>query len=136
MRRKSESPRLFVAFRRDEAGTATVESLLWLLLLFFLVVLVVNASFIFYSRAQAMQILQDANRAFSTGRLQDEAATEAYLLTRLASLAPSVQVDTSLNGGIITSVAKLPITELVAVQAVNYFTSGDTYVQSQHLIEH
>lgn len=127
-------------FRRDEAGTATIEALLWLPVFFFLLVMIVNGSFIFYGKSQALRIIQDTNRAFSTGRLGNEAAAETYLRSQLGVFAPSVLtdlslVDTSVSGGIITSSARIPLGELAALQTFSLFTTGSLFVQSQHYRE-
>lgn len=127
-------------FRRDEGGTATIEALLWIPMFFFLLIMIVNASFIFYGKSQALRIIQDGNRAYSTGRLATDLATEDYLRTRIGAFAPSVLadpalVDTSVTAGIITSVARIPLADMAALKGVSLFTSGTMTVQSQHFRE-
>ncbi len=138
--RRASPGRALRRFRRDEGGTATIESLLWLPLFFFLLVMIVNGSFIFYGKSQALRIIQDANRALSTGRLGNTGAAETYLRTRIGVFAPSVltdpsRVDTTVTAGIITSSSRIPLGELAVLGSFSLFTTGTLVVQSQHYLE-
>ena len=94
-------------FAREQDGSVTIEAVMWLPFFMFLLVLVADASFIFNGQARALRIVQDGNRAFSVGRLEDPASTQTYIAASLAELSPGAVVSTTLNGGIITSVATI-----------------------------
>jgi Flp pilus assembly protein TadG len=119
----------------DESGTATVESLLWMPLFFFLFVLITDASFIFYGKAQALRIIQDGNRAYSVNRFDDDAEASAYIQTRLRTLSPNATASTSVSNGVITTNATLFARELMAVGTIPNFGDGEVGLTLQQFQE-
>jgi Flp pilus assembly protein TadG len=122
-------------FAREQDGSVTIEAVMWLPFFMFLLVLVADASFIFNGQARALRIVQDGNRAFSVGRLEDPASTQTYIAASLADLSPGAVVSTTLNGGIITSVATIPLNDLVALGGVPVLRNFNITVRSQHFLE-
>ncbi|GGL68316.1 TadE/TadG family type IV pilus assembly protein [Wenxinia marina] len=126
------SPKKFFS---DDDGSSTVEAVLWVPMLAMLLILITDVSFIFYGRAETMRIVQDANRAFSVGRLADEAETMAFIRSALSGLSPNAEVETTLELGVIRSRVLLPIDDLMAVGTIPGLTGFDVSVMSQHLLE-
>ena len=54
---------------RAEEGSATVEVVLWIPFFLFLIALIADASLLFNRQAQMLRDVQNANRAYSVGRL-------------------------------------------------------------------
>ena len=123
-------------FAKDESGSSTIEAVLWLPMFMLLLSMVADASFIFHGQAQALRIVQDGNRAFSVGRLEDTAATQAYIRSNLISLSRGARVTTTLSGGIITTTALISVDDLLAIGSVGALTGFDITVKSQHFLEY
>jgi len=123
-------------FGNDEDGSTTIEAVLWIPMFAFLTVMIADASFIFYGRAQAMRLIQDGNRAYSVGRLENAAATSTYIATLLSELSPNAMVTTTVSGGIVTSSASIPVDDLVAFGSIPSLNGFTTIVRSQHYLEY
>jgi Flp pilus assembly protein TadG len=126
----------FQNLRRCESGSATIEAVLWLPMFFFILVMVVNASFIFHGQAQALRIIQDKNRAFATGSLINKDDTEKAIKLALSAMTTKPVVATTVSGNIITSEATIPLGDLAAVGAFSLFTKGNLTIRSQHFKEY
>ena len=122
-------------FLKDESGTATVESLLWMPIFFFLFILITDASFIFYGKAQAMRMIQDGNRAYSVNNFDDNAEASAYIQARLRTLSPTATATTTVSNGVITTTATLSVRELMAVGTIPNFGNGEINLTLQQFQE-
>jgi len=49
--------------RKDEDGFATLEALIWIPIFVFFLVFILDTTFIFFGKAQALRFIQDGNRA-------------------------------------------------------------------------
>ena len=133
-----KSPKRFRPFRRfarDERASATVESVLWLPGIVALLALIADASFVFYGKSLAHRIVQDANRAVSIALIADEKAAASLVRAELTDLAPSASVESTINGGRITTIAKIPATDLMALARISAFDAITVTVRSQHVVE-
>ena len=61
-------------FFTNEEGSATIETVIWLPIFTILLTMIINLSMVFFSESQILRVVQDGNRAFSLGRLEDGAA--------------------------------------------------------------
>lgn len=119
----------------DEDGSATIEAMLWIPFYFALMLFVMNAGLIFYGQSQMMRIVQDGNRAFSVGRLENVEETEAFILERLNVISPLATVTTVLDQGIIYTTATVPVEDLASLGAIDTFDGYPITVSSQHFLE-
>jgi Flp pilus assembly protein TadG len=109
-------------FARDDAGSVTVEAVLWLPLFFGFLMLVADVSMAFYGKAQAFRLVQDTNRALSVGvyttsaqaRTALQAAMDSYLGARRS------QVTMSLNStrSTVSTRVEIPIQNLMIFGAL------------------
>jgi Flp pilus assembly protein TadG len=123
-------------FIKDEDGVATVESLLWMPVFFFLFILITDASFIFFGKAQTLRIIQDGNRAYSVSRFETDAEASAYIQGRIREFSPQATVQTTVTNGIIQTRATLPASDLMAVGSIPAFVSSELSVTSQQFMEY
>ena len=123
---------------RDESGTATIESVLWLPVFIAFFCMIADASFIFFGQNRAYRIVQDANRNMSIGRLADAAEVEAYVTASLADFAPNSTVQTIINSnsGIVTTIVSLQSSDLVATGLITAFLESTITVGSSHFVEY
>lgn len=122
-------------FRRDEDGSATIEAVLWLPVFFILFCAVVDVSFVFHKQAEAYRVVQDANRAFSVGRIASTADTEDFIETMVQHLSPGAAATTSVSNGIILSQLSLPVEDLDATGFFSWLTGYNVVVASEHFLE-
>lgn len=123
-------------FRKEETGSATVEAVLWLPLFVVVFVMIADVSFVFHRQSQMMRIVQDANRAFSVGRLSSEEETENFVTDALAGLSESAVAVTTLNAGVISTSVQVPVTDMVAVGFFNFLSGYNVEVSSEHYLEY
>ncbi len=122
-------------FLIDEDGSASIEAVIWLPVFIMLLGLVVDTSLIFARQAQALRIIQDANRSFSIGRIMTVEATEAMISDRLSPYSPNVEVSTTLDMGLITSTAIMPANDLSSLGLIPAFAGVNVSVTAQHMSE-
>lgn len=126
---------VFAAFCRKEDGAATVEFVIWLPVMVFLLGLVADTAMIFGEQARVLRVVQDANRAMSIGRVRTVEDTQSMILAGIVRIAPNASVATTVNGGIISSTVLIPVTDLTATGLVDSFTDFNVAVFAQHLAE-
>lgn len=121
---------------KDTNGTATVEAVIWLPFIFAFFGVIVDVSLVFHGRSQAYRVMQDANRARSTGRY-DDAQTAAYVVNTLSTLSPNATAATQmdLDTGVVTTKVMLPTPDLMAVGIFDLF-KVKMHLSSSHLVEY
>ena len=123
-------------FLRDDDGSFTIEAVIWMPIFAIILALIFNISMVFFTESQLLRIVQDANRAFSLGRLDDTTATENYITNALAYLDTTVAVTTTLDGGIISTVLNVPAVDLMPMSFMrDQFRDIAITVRSQQLVE-
>lgn len=127
--------RVFGKFGRDEAGTASVEAVLWTAFFMFMVTFVVDVALIFYGQARALEVAQDANRAFSIGALETEADVQEYIANRLAPISPRATSRVGSEDGLITTIITIPTGDLDAVGMFTSLSQIDMNVVAQMVQE-
>lgn len=125
-------------FRKREDGSSTLESVLWMPIFIVFLVLAADASFVFFGQNRAYRIVQDANRSMSVGRLKDEVEVADRVKAELAGIAPNAEVTTFLDTleGTITSVARIPASDLTATQLFTAFADLELTVGARHFVEY
>ncbi len=126
--------RLHMLFRRED-GSATVEAVIWMPVLFAAFALIADTSMIFGSEAQTMRIVQDANRAFSIGRFTTSTEVENAVESRIASFSPGAEATSTVVDGMISTVVVLPLSDITATGLVSAFLDKSVTVYAQHLTE-
>lgn len=122
-------------YRKDESGSATVEAVLWFPIFFYFLALIADASLIFSGETRALRIVQDGNRAFAVGKLTSISAAESFIESRLSQLSPSVTVVTTVNNGVVSSTATMPVSELSGIGIIPEFGGLFIKVTAQQLTE-
>jgi Flp pilus assembly protein TadG len=126
---------LLTRFKEDERGIATIESLLWMPLFFYLFIAITDVSFIFYGKAQALRVVQDGNRAYSVNILKSNEETSDYIEGRLRLFAPGATATTTVSNGVIITRATIDSSDLMAVGSIPNFVGLDINIVEQHFRE-
>jgi Flp pilus assembly protein TadG len=130
-------------FWRREDGSATVEFVLWLPILFLILLLIVDASMLFMSRSHAIRVLQDTNRLYSVGQFTGEVdekimQAEAYALAKLRRLSPSATVTTTETetNPVVRTVATLETSEIAQIGFLGVMIDTTMIVAAEHRVEY
>lgn len=122
--------------REDESGAVTVEAVLWLPVFIFFFCAIVDLSFVFHQQAEAYRVVQDANRAFSVGRLGGIDETEAWITERLGHVSPRSEVETSVTDGVILTQLALPVEDMDATGMFGFLRGYKVTIASEHFLEY
>ncbi|MBV1902844.1 MAG: pilus assembly protein [Marinosulfonomonas sp.] len=125
----------FKTFSKENQGSATIESVLWLPMFLAAFALMTDVAMIFNGHSRVLRVVQDANRNLSIGRLDTEDETEEYIVAALSTLAPNLTADTSIVAGVATSTAVVPASDLQILGMFSAISTMNISVTSQHLIE-
>ena len=124
-------------FLTDEEGSFSIEAVIWMPIFAILIAIIMNVSLVFFSESQMMRVVQDANRAFSLGRFEDELETQEYILAQLEYMNANFTVETTLFGGVITTEVSAPATDLMPLNLMSSaFDSVNVSVFAQQLVEY
>lgn len=105
---------------RSEAGSVSAEAVIWLPIFCVIIAIVGDTSLVFLRQAEAIRVVQDANRELAVGLLTDEASTEAYIHAGLVNISPNATVTTTITNGIIRTRVQMPASDLTAT---HFFTA-------------
>lgn len=123
-------------FCKDESGSATIESVIWLPAFAFVLALIMNVSMVFFFESQLTRIVQDGNRAFSLGRLADGDAVQEYILGQLTHMDADISVATTISGGFVRTDLIAPAGDLMPLSmARSAFNKVKIRVSAQHIVE-
>ena len=122
-------------FLKREDGSATVEAVLWFPFFIAMFTLVVDASMIFHNQTYVTRVIQDGNRAMSTGYLDSTSDTETFIANRLAGLSESARVATSLRDGVIHTEVSVPAGDLDVIGWFGGLKGFDPVMTAEHYYE-
>ena len=122
-------------FLRREDGTVTVEAVLWLPVFIAIFAMIVDVTMIMFGQAQALRVVQDANRLVSVGVLRSEEATRTFIQSRLSGISDNIVVQSRVEQGIISTNITMPSRDLVASGLLNVFANIPISVAAQHRAE-
>ena len=123
-----------MALRRED-GNATVEAVIWMPILFAAFGFIADTSMIFGAESQTLRIVQDANRAFSIGRLKTSIEVEDLIESQTAGFSPNAQATSTIVNGLISTSVELPLNEITSTGLVTVFLNKSVTVFAQHLSE-
>ncbi len=124
-------------FRRDEQGTATVESLIWLTFLVAFTFMILDAAMVFMNNTEVRRITQDANRLFIKGIFDDNTSSlETWIEGQLDGLAPNADATATIDSdGRLSTVVVYPATDTDLVGLVEILNNVTLQVVVVHQTE-
>lgn len=123
------------SFLRREDGTATVEFVIWLPLVLLVFGLIVDFSLVFGGEAQALRVVQDANRGLSVGHFQTIDSAKAYVLAQVQPLTTHASIDITVVNGVIKSRLTFPASDLMATGLYDGMINMNVVVVAEFLSE-
>ena len=97
-----------------EEGSASAEAVIWMPVFAIIIAIVGDTSLVFLRQAEAIRVVQNANRQLAIGLLVDEVATDKYIHNGLVNISPNAIVVTQIINGIITTKVQMPASDLTA----------------------
>ncbi len=122
-------------FARDEDGSLTAESVLWLPVYMVFFALIVDVSLVLHGQAKAMRVAQDANRHASTAYFVSYQDLEDMVSNNINHFAPNATVTSTIGTQSVATTIELPVADLEAVGLFGRFTSLTVTVSTIHLLE-
>ena len=120
---------------QKEDGSATIEAVLWMPIFVFVLALAADAAMIYGAQAQALRIVQDANRSMSIGRLRSTEETQSFIMSHLSEISPNAQVTTTVQMGVITTRVMMPASDLSVTRMIPAFADVNVGIRAQHVAE-
>ncbi|WP_417720886.1 TadE/TadG family type IV pilus assembly protein [Salipiger sp.] len=127
--------RNLTGFFKREDGSVTVESVIWLPMFLMLLTMMIDVSMVFNRQSEMMRIVQDANRAYSVGRISTSEAAEEFILTAIAAFAPTATVSTSFMNGVVRTRLIVPTSDLMPINTIPVFRNRSVVVETEQLAE-
>ena len=118
-----------------EKGSSTLEALIWVPIIVYLMSMIADFSFVFYGKANTLRLVQDSNRALSVGQVASTTEVEDLVRRGMADVSQDVAVTTTVDSGIIRTVVSLPATAFTAVHAVPGLSQMNITITSQQFLE-
>ncbi|MBI1173123.1 hypothetical protein GC209_17165 [bacterium] len=115
----------------DEAGSATIETVLWLPAFIFILTILVETSLVFTDRSTVSRIIADTNRQLSTGQIADVNSAMAIIQSRVKGISSNAVVSTTLTNGVFQSYVSMPISDLIAPGLSPIFSGLNVVVGSE-----
>lgn len=123
-------------FWKDERGSATIETVIWIPIFVWFLALIINVSMVLFEKNQAYRVVQNANRIVSTGYMQTEEEVEDYIRERLTNIAPAATIDTTIADGTVTSVVSYQVSDLLLPQKMTDLANIWINISSEHFMEY
>ncbi len=124
------------AFAREEKGSATVETVIWIPIFVWFLALIVNVSMVVFEKNQAYRVVQNANRILSTGYMQTTAEVEDFIRDKLAQIAPNASVQTTIENGVVTSNVSYQVSDMLMPAILMELADIGITISSQHFLEY
>jgi Flp pilus assembly protein TadG len=126
----------FRAFCKDQEGSSSLETIIWMPVFALVLAVVTNISLVFFQESQMLRVAHDANRAFSLGRMSGPGDAETYVKAKLAYLGTELQVASNYNNGYITTRIQVPAVELMPLAFMrSSFSNMTITVSSSQIVE-
>lgn len=122
-------------FFRQEQGTATVEFVIWLPVVMLVFAIIVDVSLILGGEAQALRVVQDANRGLSVGYFLKVEDAKAYVLKQVKPLSSNAKIDITVINGVINSRLTMPAKDLMSTGFYDSFINLNVTVVAEFLSE-
>lgn len=132
---RQSARRRISGFMQAEDGAVTIELVLWLPIFALLLGLIADTSLMFGGQAEALRIVQDANRSLSVGRIMSIEDAEAYVLEGVAPISPNATIDITIQHGVISSTLMMPASDITATGMFSGFDSLNLRITAQHMSE-
>ena len=122
-------------FLRDESGTLSVESVLWLPIYILFFALIADVSMVFHNQTKAMRIVQDANRLASRGILEDAASVRETVEARVRTISANAEVTSAFGVDTVATTVVMPARDMTMIGLVGALSTLNVTISSMHLVE-
>ena len=128
-------------FSRNEHGSITAESVLWLPVYLVFFALIADVSLMLHAQSKVTRIAQDANRHASTGYIpgaddtEREANLEAMIAADVWPISPRAIIDSTYGAQTVSTTIEVPVADLEVVGLFNRFSNITITISTIHLLE-
>ena len=121
---------------RDQNGATTVETVLWMPLIFAVIYMIADVSLVFHRQSEILRQVQANNRAFATGRIT-RAEIASNIKDAIKGFAPDADVATTYDSvvRIVTTTVTVDAEDMMAVGAFGLLNGKSLDISASHLTE-
>lgn len=120
-----------IPFASGEAGSATIETVLWLPMFIFILTLLAETAMVFADQSSVARVIEDTNRQLSTGAIATTDIAVTTIKSRIANISPNAVVSTTLANGIFQSSVSMPIADLIGPGLAPIFSGFNVTMESE-----
>jgi Flp pilus assembly protein TadG len=118
----------------NEEGSATVEAVIWLPVLFYVLALSIDVTMVFHGYSRVIRVVEDVNRGISIGRIKTIDEGKAKIAANLSSYK-NVKSTISIVDGVVVTNVSVPVTSLVVIGAVKPMLDKNIAIKTQQYVE-
>ena len=122
------------AFTRREDGAATIEAVLWLPALFYILALSVDTTMVFHGYSRLIRVVEDVNRGLSVGRISSIAEGKSKIANSLSNYK-GVSSDIKIVDGVVVTTVSVPVNSMVFMGAIKPLLGKGIEVKTQQYVE-
>ena len=115
-------------FLRDERGVETVEFIVWIPFIVFLLVIVTDTSFLYFGQTQMWNVARDTARRLTTGDLTSVTNAETFAENQLGKYGNDYTVTAEEQTGYVRVIVKVPVRQLVPFGLFTQAFLGDDVI--------
>lgn len=120
---------------RSEAGSYSVEAVLWVPIYVLMLGAIIDLSLLFYNRAGLTELAHQVNRGVAVGHFADATDAQAFLATRLGSYGDGAQGTVTIRDQEVETRLSVPAADISAMGAIPLFTDLVVNLSYTHLLE-
>ena len=123
-------------FKANDAGTASVEGVLWVPIFFLIFGLMFDASMIFNGQSHVLRVVQDANRHMSIGRFENDTEVKTYITERLTphNITPK-SIDITYDNAAVITLVTVPARQFQMIGLFSSLLDLEINVTHAHILE-
>ncbi|WP_323765376.1 TadE/TadG family type IV pilus assembly protein [Marinovum sp.] len=122
-------------FKSDETGSYSVEAALWLPIFTLIIALTIDVSSMYHKQSQISLAVNEANRAYATGRYLSLPEVETHVRSEMGLSAANAAITTSREGEYVLTQVSVPSKDLMTMKFFDAFNPVDVAVAYRQLVE-
>ena len=121
---------------KDQSGTVSVETVLWMPLILLVLYMIADVSLVFHRQSEILRQIQANNRAYATGRIS-KAALQSNMTRVMRTYDSNPQVTITENTALrmLTTTVSVEAENLMAVGAFGLLNGTTLDISASHLTE-
>lgn len=122
-------------FMSEEDGSFSVEAALWLPIFTLVIALSIDVSSMYHKQSQISLAVNEANRAYATGRFLSLSEVENHVRSEMGTSAENAVISSSRDGDFVLTQVSVPSTDLMQMALLEAFDPVNVAIAFRQLVE-